>query len=347
MTSSYYPTKVLLTGASGYVAGHMVDQLFALGVEIIGTVRSAEKGDWIADRYPGFKYEIVKDLTDSAAFEAIFQKHPDIDYVLHAASSIGWVMDNFTKNLIEPAVAGTTSVLSAAHKYGKNVKKVVLTSSIGTAYNLTLGPKHPEITMSEETWTPLTIENAEDSFVHGYNVSKKLAEESLWEFQKTQKPSFAVAAMLTPVVYGPPIHQTTYSTVPSSLSYFKTFFDIPLDTKEIPPSYCGHADVRDIARIHIKALFDSKFDNGRWLILAEVADEQEMIDILHKYRPKESANMVVGTPNSSKREELYKVDDSKTRKLLDFEYIPVAKTTIDMFDALLALKQKEEAKTTQ
>lgn len=55
LPDTYYTEKILITGASGYIAGHIIDQLFARGSELVGTVRSAAKGDWIAKRYPGFK----------------------------------------------------------------------------------------------------------------------------------------------------------------------------------------------------------------------------------------------------------------------------------------------------
>lgn len=54
-SSSSIADKILITGASGFVAAHIIDQLFAGGYEVIGTVRAFKKGDWIAQRFPGFK----------------------------------------------------------------------------------------------------------------------------------------------------------------------------------------------------------------------------------------------------------------------------------------------------
>lgn len=238
---------------------------------------------------------------------------------------------------------GTKAVLEAAHKYGKNVKKIVYTSSVAAAYPVDLGPQRPEITIDENSWNPVTIEEAESGWVFGYSASKKLAEQALWEFKKTEKPSFEVATIVVPLVYGPPICQTTYSTLPSSPAFFKAILGLPVDTKKIPSSGSAHADVRDIARTHIKALFDDRFNNGRWIACEGFSDNQVILDIIHKYRPEDSAHIAVGAPNSFQREKFFKYDDSKTRAIVEFEFIPFEKSVIDEFDALLALKKKEEA----
>lgn len=339
MSLKYYSDKVLITGASGFVASHIVSQLFSRGVQIVGTVRSAEKGDWIAKRYPGFKYEVLKDVADESAIQAIFKKHSDISHVLHTAATRGPSKGDAVKNLVEPSVNSINYLLKAARDFGPNVKKFVMTSSCVTMLDLSKGPFQPDV----DSWVDFTIDNSNDSMVSGFAVAKKLAEKAVWKFKETQKPKFSVATMVIPGVFGPPIHQVTYSTLGSSIAKFRILLSTPADTKQIPPGMCGHADVRDIARAHVNSLFDSNYDNGRWLIMEGVQDNQAAIDVLHKYRPQESSGVVVGSPNSLKRENLYKFNNEKTRKVLGFELIPFKKSIIDMYDAVLLL-QKEEQK---
>lgn len=284
----------------------------------------------------------MKDLTDGAAFEDIFKKHPDIKYVLHTASPISSAQSDFVANFVTPAVEGTLSVLKAAQKYGKNVKRVVTTSLFAAAYPLLLGPKRPEITLTEESWNHITIKEAEESSFAAYAASKKSAERALWDFKETEKPDFAVATILAPLIHGLPIHQTTYSTLPSSLAYFKSFLESPLDMVLGTPAGSGHVDVRDVARINIKALFNEKFDNGRWIAAEGITDNQTPIDIIHKYRPEQSTNIFVGTPNTFEAKEYFKIDDSKTRAILNFEYISLEKSILDEFDALTLSKKQEE-----
>lgn len=340
MSSTSVAEKVLVTGASGYIAVHVVNQLFAGGFDIVGTVRSSEKGDWLAQRYPGFKYEIVKDLTNENAFDQVFQKHSDIKRVLHTASPVSYAGTDFIKGLVEPAVAGTTSVLKAAHKYGKNVEKVVVTSSVVAAL---VGNdfKNPSSYVDENSWNEVTAEQAATGWGPGYAYSKVSAEKAVWEFKKTAIPAFSIATVLVPLVYGPPIHQTTYSAVGSSVGFFKNLLSLPIDTKEVPTDLSGHADVRDVARFHIQAVQNDKFDGGRWLIIAGRANDQVTLDIIHKYRSKEAAGVTKGDPGSFNDEDYYRYDNSKTLKNIDFDFIPFIKSVLDEFDALKQLEASE------
>lgn len=62
-------SKILVTGANGFIASHVVDQFLAAGYKVRGTVRSLEKGDWVRDffekRYAGngrFELGVVEDM---------------------------------------------------------------------------------------------------------------------------------------------------------------------------------------------------------------------------------------------------------------------------------------------
>lgn len=118
--------KVLVTGATGFVASHIVHQLFSLGYDVVGTVRSKSKGDFIVARIPGFKYEIVTDLTNTGAFDEVFKKHPDIKFVLHTASPVSYDGNDFIKALVNPAVEGTLSILKLQTSMAKMFKSLCI-----------------------------------------------------------------------------------------------------------------------------------------------------------------------------------------------------------------------------
>lgn len=54
---------VLVTGANGYLASHIVDQLLERGYRVRGTVRDASKALWLQElferRHPGSSFELV------------------------------------------------------------------------------------------------------------------------------------------------------------------------------------------------------------------------------------------------------------------------------------------------
>ena len=350
-TSEYTETTaetVLLTGASGFIAVHILNQLFELGYNIIGTVRSEEKGNWLARRFPGFKYEIV-DLSPSedgndSPFTKVFKAHPEIKYVIHAASPVSNYKENFYKNIFVPAVEGTKDILQAAHKYGPNIKKFVYTSSIAALINL--GSNSEDQVFTEDSWNPISNDSEEldKSWGNAYSASKTYSERAVWEFKETVKPQFSVNTILFPYVYGPPIHDVTYETLGSSIASAKQLIELPKDTKEIPQLLPSNIDVRDVARGHVQSLSNPEFDNTRSVLAANIADGQFIVDILHKHRPAEAADLAVGTPGVHNANFNRKYDFSKTNARLGFKFIPLEKTILDLFDAVWQLKKESEQK---
>lgn len=66
---------ILVTGANGYIATHVADQLLAAGYRVRGTVRSPEKSKWLEELFeksygPG-KFELVQvaNIIEEGAFE--------------------------------------------------------------------------------------------------------------------------------------------------------------------------------------------------------------------------------------------------------------------------------------
>jgi nucleoside-diphosphate-sugar epimerase len=103
--------KTLLTGANGFFAAHVIDQLIAKGHEVTGSVRSEKKGQEILDRHPEYKghldFVLVSDYTASGTWDVAFQK-TDYDYVIHTAAPL---LDNpqntdFDKHFLAPSVKG-------------------------------------------------------------------------------------------------------------------------------------------------------------------------------------------------------------------------------------------------
>ena len=79
--------------------------------------------------------ELVEaDLTNDASIKKAIE---GATYVIHTASPIPTKTPKDKNELIRPAVDGTISVLEGAKQHG--VKRVVITSTIGTVYDKKLG----------------------------------------------------------------------------------------------------------------------------------------------------------------------------------------------------------------
>ena len=121
---------ILVTGASGFIALHCIDQLLAQNHTVRGTVRSLR-------RQPEIEAALQKagrDISALSLYEADLTKSDGwdeavkgCDYVLHVASPFILGVPKDEDELIKPAVSGADFVVSAAIRHG--VKRVVLTSS--------------------------------------------------------------------------------------------------------------------------------------------------------------------------------------------------------------------------
>ena len=123
--------KVLVTGGSGFIALHCIDQLLEKGFMVRTTIRSESRKDEIIkamDKYPNLDQNLefhICDLLEDKGWDVAVE---GCDYVLHVASPFILEVPSDEDVLIRPAVDGTLRVLNACSK--ANVKKVVLTSSV-------------------------------------------------------------------------------------------------------------------------------------------------------------------------------------------------------------------------
>jgi dihydroflavonol-4-reductase len=167
-------TRVLVTGASGYLGIHCVKQLLEAGYIVRGTVRSLNNSKKVEPlRSLPFASErlelVVADLEKADTWPAALQ---DCTYILHTASPFPVNPD---ESIIKTAVDGTLNVLSAATKV-LSIKKIVLTSScvaIMEGHN-DAGTK----VFNENDWSIVTPST------NPYYRSKVAAEQAAWNFIK-------------------------------------------------------------------------------------------------------------------------------------------------------------------
>ena len=213
-TTKGKPQLILLTGASGFVATHVLNSLLQHGYNVRGTVRSEASASKVRKSHSHLldgddsrlSFAIVQDVAKPGAFaEAV----KGVDGVIHTASPFPMQVDNNERDLLDPAIKGTTEVLKAIQKDAPQVKRVVITSSFASIMD-TMQGNRPGYTYSEKDWNPITYEQAKSGDgTTAYCASKTFAEKAAWDFVKTEKPNFDLATICPPMVYGPLAHDAS------------------------------------------------------------------------------------------------------------------------------------------
>lgn len=190
---------VLVTGATGYIASHIVNEFLISGYKVRGTARSSEKAERtrkLYSKYGDYNYEctIVPDMAADGAFDEAVK---GVSAFVHTASVL--TFDNDPSKVIPQTIAGTVAALKAAAKE-KTVKRFVYTSS-STAASAPKPNKKFHIdsnTWNEEdvrdAWAPPPYENGREWVV--YAASKTESEKAIWKFVREEKPGFVVNCVL-------------------------------------------------------------------------------------------------------------------------------------------------------
>jgi len=168
-------TKVLVTGANGFIGLHTVLHFLQRGYNLCATVRTQEQGEKVRQTLENHtdttKLEFISaDLTKDEGWE---QAVAGCDYVLHVASPFPTEAPKDENELIIPAREGTLRVLRTAQKGG--VKRVVLVSSVAA---VTGGHERENRVFNESDWTDTRKTD------YAYAKSKTLAEQAAWDFIK-------------------------------------------------------------------------------------------------------------------------------------------------------------------
>ncbi|KZT51580.1 NAD(P)-binding protein [Calocera cornea HHB12733] len=290
------PSTVLVTGANGFLALHIVKQLLEQGYMVRGTVRSSSKGEWIKNKFANFgdkfEYSVVEDITEEGAFDEAIR---GVDAVLHTASP---VPENFV-GTYESAKSIVKS-LQSSH----TVKRVVFTSSFTAVW----GPHPLGYTYSESDWndTASKLIKEKPHELPGsmlYFAAKTDSEREFWKFYEEHKDQLAwdLVTLTPPYIFGPVLQDGPNS---STNTIWKKAF------KENPADQVGqHAgfwiDVRDCAHAHLLSLQKEQAGGERFLITGGAFTWQDVYNELQSLHipeiPKGVEDKdVLDIPNTSK-----------------------------------------------
>ncbi|OHW99286.1 NADPH-dependent methylglyoxal reductase gre2 protein [Colletotrichum incanum] len=339
-------TKVLVTGGTGFVAGHVIDVLLSRGHSILTTVRSQEKATAIKKAYQDVSQGnldtvIIPNIASEGAFNGL-ESH-GIEAVIHVASPFHYNVTDPKKDLIDPAVLGTTGVLKAIKESCPNVKRVVVTSSFAAILNPGFIATRTEKTYSEEDWSPLTLEDAYSNGVNAYVVSKLLAERAAWDFVATEKPNFTLSTINPPMVYGPVRQPVKSLSAVNTSNQLLAEVILGKHKAGLPPTALPlWVDVRDVALAHVKAIETESAAGKRFFTTAGFYSNHELAEIVWKNFPGLREKLPApsefgGAPNPALKS--FGFDTSRARDILDLEWTPYEKTVVDSVQSLIGVTE--------
>jgi dihydroflavonol-4-reductase len=239
-----------------------------------GTVRDPTQLDRlqhltdVAKNAPGTLKFFKGDLMTPGSFE---EGMKGCSIVFHMASPVVLSPKDPQKDLIEPAVKGTESVLHQASKT-PSVKRVVLTSStVAICNDASDSFKAPDQKLTESDWnTGSTLD------YNPYNLSKVKAEQAAWTIAGSQT-QWSLVVINPGLVMGPGLK---YHASSDTVAIFVGLVGGDM-ANGCPAASLPIVDVRDVAHAHVMAAYTPKA-HGRNIINGSNTTLVEMADCLRE-----------------------------------------------------------------
>ncbi|KAJ9298200.1 hypothetical protein DTO271G3_3805 [Paecilomyces variotii] len=277
----------LVTGANGFIASHIVQQLLENGHQVHATVRSIKNEKKIKHlldmqvQWPGKLTLFEADLLKETSFDAATK---DCSVVYHVASPfiIESMIRDGRKEVVEPALKGTQNVLNSVIKCD-TVKLVVLTSSVAAIF----GDNADVQSMKNNTLSSEYFNTTSTVTHNSYSYSKVIAEKEAWKVYKAQpSPRRWKLVTINPgLVLGPSLSPTSES---GSLSLLDQLLRGEL-ALGVPDLWFATVDVRDVATAHLEVAKNPDA-HGRY-ILAD-REMHSFVEIARILRPLAHSSLI-------------------------------------------------------
>lgn len=266
--------KVLVTGASGFIAKHVIAELARQGYTVRATLRSfsREQETLRAIANAGGPVDNVQLVpADLLRDEGWDDAVAGCTYVVHVASPFPIRPVKHLDELVKPARDGALRVLKAATRAG--VKRVVQTSSI-----VAITTPWPEAerghVFNETDWT-----NPQRPDISPYTISKTLAERAAWDYIASA-PGAPELTTINPALVLGPAPDADLSTSVEVIRLIGTGAYPAAPKLAFPIS-----DVRDVAVTHVLAMTNPAAAGQRFITANGFMSLMEVSGIVAKAYP--------------------------------------------------------------
>lgn len=247
--------RVLLTGISGFLGGHVALELLRHGYSVRGSVRNLARADkvratLVAHGADPEKLDFVAlDLLSDTGWEGAMA---GCRYVQHVASPFVLEQPRDRNELIRPAVEGTRRAVSTALAAG--IERIVVTSSIAA---IVYGHPAGAGPFDESNWTDLASPG-----LGAYQESKTRAEQEAWRIAEGFGARQRLAVINPGAILGPLLDEDPGTSGQLALRLLDG------SMPGTPRMNFPVVDVRDVAAAQVAAMTNPAA-SGRRHILAE------------------------------------------------------------------------------
>jgi nucleoside-diphosphate-sugar epimerase len=243
--------RVVVTGATGFVAGHLIKLLLSEGYHVVGTVRDLKREEKLSPlkQLPNAdKHLELKQISDIAQYDGFVEAFKDCKTVFHLAAPVF----HKTKDIVQIGVKGTLNACKAALECG--LKRIVLTASMASVLNSSDVDGSKIYTDEDWNENPTTP----------YSKEKVEAEKVAWNFVKEHE-ELELATIHPSVVMGPALGKKLISS--TILHHGLHLVDGSMkECKGGKEERFGIVSVHDVVEAHVKAMKVGSAKNHRYLV---------------------------------------------------------------------------------
>lgn len=332
---------IVVSGATGYVAGWVVHECLERGYTVRGSARDPGNPKKVghltamAEKLPGTLELFKADLLAKGAFD---EACDGADAVIHTASPFILNPKDAQRDLVDPALKGTMSVLDSVNK-AESVKRVVLTSSQVAVYGDSID--YTDKPFTEDDW------NSTSSLDHQpYPYSKTVAERAAWKAYEAQD-RWQLTTMNPGFVLGPSLNKRIDGESNKLMS------DMLRGKMSMgaPGMHFGVVDVRDLAHAHVEGAVRDDVEGRHNLIAGHLWILEIANALRDKYGDRKLPKRTVPKPLmyvvgpllgfswkyvSRNVGHEVRIDNSKSREKLGIEYRDLKQTVLGHAAQLIA-----------
>lgn len=275
--------RILITGGAGFIGSHLIPLLSNYELYIVDALLPQVHGENAnfksLQQYPFVKEYVHANITDVSAYEYLL---PQVDYIIHLAAYTGTGQSMYQLNTYyENNVTATAQLIKAIEQHGKQVKKIILSSSravygegayISKKYGRVCPPSRKKEDLAKGKFNPvyldddaLTIAATQENDllqpVSVYGTNKLMQEQLISNYCFHNSQTKAVIFRFQNV-YGP--GQSLSNPYTGVLGVFSNLMrsNLPIDIYEHGNLVRDFVFVEDIVAMIVESITNHAFDGA-------------------------------------------------------------------------------------